>query len=175
MIKLGPGQTRLELAAADNDEFDLCSAPARLLMAGVDECARAASRHFSLLEPEVPKRAPLCWSIGPRWLSGFDKFQRGPEFTWPCIFGWSKQRRRRRFPKERAVDPRETPEPPETVIGSDISHSRLLGVRPLQRPPRQVHSSQQQIPFRTHAEILLTAPTQRWIGDPRRCTELRNV
>src|SRR5215472_8812740 len=47
MVQLGPDLAGLEASSASDDELDLCLAQARLVMIGLEESARAASRHRS--------------------------------------------------------------------------------------------------------------------------------
>src|SRR6516165_4495226 len=47
MVEFGPDLPGLEASSASDEEFDLCLAQARLVVIGLEESARAASRHPS--------------------------------------------------------------------------------------------------------------------------------
>jgi hypothetical protein len=55
MVQLGRDLASLEAGSASDDEFDLCLAQAALVVIGLEESARAATRHLS---PE--------WAGGPQ-------------------------------------------------------------------------------------------------------------
>jgi hypothetical protein len=59
MMQLCPSEPGSGLSTRDDDGFDLCIAQARLVVIGVEERARAASRHFFLCKKGTRRRMSL--------------------------------------------------------------------------------------------------------------------